>query len=400
MSARVIRVALLCDYPEEGWPSMDLVAEMILDHLGREHTDSIAAARICPPFRTRLGAWPVLGRRAAARNVDRLLNRFGDYPRALRRIARRGEFDLYHLADHSYSQLLHALPPGRTIVTCHDLDTFACLLEPGRNPRPAWFRAMTRRILSGFRQAAAIACVSEATRNDLLAYQLVPADRIHVVPNGISFEFSPDPDPVSDAEAARHLGPIDPRPDAPPDLLHVGTTIPRKRIDILLDVFASVHRALPHGARLIKAGGALSADQAAQAQRLGIAGAIVSLPPLSRPVLASVYRRAALVLQPSESEGFGLPVAEALACGTAILASDLPVLREVAESAADYQPVGDVPSWTSAILSLLDERQRSPDAWLSRRSDRLARARHFSWSAHADHLVSLYREIHARCSRT
>ena len=167
----------------------------------------------------------------------------------------------------------------------------------------------------------------------------------------------------------------------------------------MLDVFAAVHRALPHGARLIKAGGALSAEQAAQARNLGIADAIVFLPPLSRPVLAAVYRRAALVLQPSQSEGFGLPVAEALACGTAVLASDLPVLREVADSAADYQPVGDVPSWTSAVLSLLDERQRLPDSWLSRRLARVARARRFSWSAHADHLVSLYSEIHARCSR-
>ncbi len=395
MSARAIRVAVLCDYPEEGWASMDLVAEMILDHLVREHSDSIAAHRICPSFRTRLGAWPVVGRRAAARNVDRILNRFGDYPRALRRIARQGEFDLYHVADHSYSQLLHALPPGRTVVTCHDLDTFACLLEPGRNPRPAWFRAMTRRILDGFRQAAAIACVSEATRDDLLGRKLVPAARIHVIPNGIPAEFSPDPDPPSDAEAARLLGPIDPRPD----LLHVGTTIARKRIDILLDVFASVHRALPEGARLIKAGGTLTPDQAAQARHLGIADAIITLPSLSRPVLASVYRRAALVLQPSESEGFGFPVAEALACGAAVLASDLPALREVADSAADYQPVANVPSWTSAVLCLLDERQNRPDSWLSRRSARLVRARRFSWSAHADHLVALYKEIMSRCSR-
>jgi glycosyltransferase involved in cell wall biosynthesis len=56
-----------------------------------------------------------------------------------------------------------------------------------------------------------------------------------------------------------------------------------------------------------------------------------------------MYRRAALVLQPSSAEGFGLPVAEALACGAVVLASDLEVLREVAGEAAAYAPDGGCP---------------------------------------------------------
>src|SRR5438874_926738 len=104
-----IRVAVVCDYPEEGWPSMDLVGEMILAHLAAGHAGSIAATRVCPPFRRRVARGPA-ARWRAARNADRLLNRFGDYPRALRRLARRGEFDLYHVVDHSYAQLVHALP--------------------------------------------------------------------------------------------------------------------------------------------------------------------------------------------------------------------------------------------------------------------------------------------------
>ena len=70
-------------------------------------------------------------------------------------------FEVFHLVDHSYSQLLHGLPAGRTLVTCHDLDTFRSVLQPHDEPRPAPFRWMTQRILSGLRLAAHIACDSD-----------------------------------------------------------------------------------------------------------------------------------------------------------------------------------------------------------------------------------------------
>ncbi len=343
---------------------MDLTGAMVLSHLAESHADEFAAARVCPPFRHRFRRLPWIGGRGVAINADRLLNRFHDYPRALETIVRRGEFDLYHLVDHSYSQLLHVMPPGRAIVTCHDLDTFRCLLEPASESRPAWFRAMARHILDGLRKAAAVSCDSEATRDALLAHDLIPADRLHVVYLGIHPECTPDPDHDADAEAARLLGPG--APDAPPDLLHVGSNIARKRVDVLLSVFAEVRRQVP-GVRLIKVGGALPADLAKQARDLGVADAIVVLPyfsPRAIAVLAAVYRRAALVLQPSEAEGFGLPVAEALACGAPVLASDISVLREVAGEAATYRPVGDIASWTAAALTLLGERQGSPGPWI------------------------------------
>ena len=205
-----LRVAIVADYPEEGWPSMDLVAEMVLDAPRRGHAGEVEATRVCPPYRRRLGRLP--GRRLAglARNADRLLNRFADYPRHLRRLAPRGRFDVYHVVDHSYAQLVHALPAGRSVVTCHDLDTFRCLLRPDLEPRPAWFRAMARRTLRGLRAAAAVACDSEATRSALLEHRLVPAERLTVNYLGVAPEFADAPDPEADAEVARLLGPPDP----------------------------------------------------------------------------------------------------------------------------------------------------------------------------------------------
>ncbi len=399
MTRTPTRLAVVCDPPEEGWASMDLTGEMVLRHLAARHAEALAPERFCAPYRHRITRLPLVGQRGAARNVDRLLNRFHDYPCALAATVKTQQFDLFHIVDHSYSQLVHVVPPGRAVVTCHDLDTFRCLLEPEREPRPFWFRALTRRILAGLRRAAAVACDSHATRDALIAHGIQPAERAHVVYLGTHPECTPDADPTADAEAARLLGPV--REDAPPDLLHVGTNIARKRVDVLLDVFAAVRASHP-GARLLKAGGALPPDLARRAAALGVTDAIVTLPyfsPLSsrdRATLAAVYRRAALVLQPSEAEGFGLPVAEALACGVPLLASDIPVLREVGGDAPVYRPVGDVAAWTAAALSLLSERRAHADAWLSRRASGLDRARLFSWSTHADRLAEIYGEVLSR----
>jgi glycosyltransferase involved in cell wall biosynthesis len=209
------------------------------------------------------------------------------------------------------------------------------------------------------------------------------------VPNAVPPEYSADPDPEHDARVAGRLGPAGGRG---PELLHVGSNIPRKRIDVLLRVFAAVRRERPE-ARLVKVGGVFSADQATLAEELGVAGAVEHLPRCDRPTLAAVYRRASLVLQPSEAEGFGLPVAEALASGAPVLASDLPVLREVGGEAALYAPVGDVDAWAREALGLLDARDRDAPGWLARRAAGLQRAGRYGWDAHVARLVEIYRAV-------
>jgi glycosyltransferase involved in cell wall biosynthesis len=373
---------------------MDLIAEMVLDHLARGHADEVEAVRVCPPYRRRAGRLPSRRLAGLARNVDRTLNRHADYPRHLRRLARREPFDVYHVVDHSYAQLVRAVPPGRAVVTCHDLDTFRCLLRPDLEPRPGWFRALARRTLRGLQAAAAVSCDSDATRSALLEHRLLPPERLTTNYLGIAPEFGAAPDPEADAEVARLLGPPDPA--GPPELLHVGTTIPRKRIDALLEVLACVRRAVP-GARLVKAGGRLTPEQSARAEALGVADAVATMPFFAdRRPLAALYRRATLVLQPSEAEGFGLPLAEAMACGAPLLVSDLPVLREVGGEVAAYRPVGDADAWADAALGLLDEAARRPEVARARRAAGLARSAAFRWDAHAARLVGLYRDVAGR----
>lgn len=370
----MMRLALLEDYPEEQWPSMDLCAQMLFSHLQTEFSHDLQVDRLCPSFRWRWSRLPGLGNRRLAYNGDRLLNRFWDYPQHLPHCI--PQFDAFHLCDHSYAHLVKGLPTQRTGVFCHDLDTFRCLLEPGQEPRPRWFRLMARRILTGLQQAAVVFYSTGAVRQQIEAYRLVSPDRLVYSPYGIAPEFCPAAEPTASL----------PLP-AGPFLLHVGSTISRKRMDVLLEVFAGV-RAVRPDLHLVKVGGAWTEGQRQQIDRLGIGSAILHLQNLDRGPIAALYRRAALVLLPSEAEGFGLPLVEALACGAIVLASNIPVLREVGGPAVVYCPVGEVSAWIGSVLHLLHDPQQAPPASL-----RLAQANRYSWAHHARTIATTYQQL-------
>ena len=398
------RVGIVCDFREEEWPSMELVADMLLARLRDDYPEVIDAAMIRPEMRIRFAkreseasnhdpqkswGWR-LGANGKAFNADRVLNRFWDYPRYVRRA--RSEFDLFHIIDHSYGQLLHVLPPERTIITCHDLDTFQCLLRPADEPRSIFFKKMMSRTLSGFRRAARVTCVSSATRDELLRYRLIASDRVVVIPNGVHPSFRPEADAVSDARARTLIGDS----QGYMNILHVGSTIPRKRIDVLLRVVAGLRDLFPQ-VRLLRVGGALNSEQRTLAKNLQLAGSILELPRLDEKVLAAIYRCAAVVLQPSEREGFGLPVVEAMACGTPVVASDLPVLREVGGDAAVFCEMGNIQSWVKEVAELLNERTRHAERWSQRREAGFKQSAKFTWSEYSRRMVDVYRSVLHSC---
>lgn len=386
--ARPWRVAIVADYAEEHWPSMDRVAETLTERLAVNHAAEVTPVLVRPPFHYRFTAPARTDGRALLVNADRLVNRFLDYPAAMHRL--RADFDLFHIVDHSYAHLVHALPADRTCVTCHDLDTFRSVLEPEREPRSALFRMMTRRILSGLGRAAMIACDSQATRDELLRWGIVEAARTTVIHAGVSAVFSPAP-AAAEVEAARMLGSSD---RSVIELLHVGAPVARKRIDLLLRIFSTL-RGLWPTLRLIRVGGPFTAEQQKLANKLGVADAITVLPRVSDAVLAAVYRRSALVLMPSDAEGFGLPLLEALACGTPVLASAIAALREVGGNAAEYAPSGNLEAWTMAAERLLRERQNDAISWTARCHRAGGRATQFSWDGSAARTLALYRALAA-----
>jgi glycosyltransferase involved in cell wall biosynthesis len=373
------RLAILFDYPEEHWQSMDLCAQMLLQQLQAEHGEMFQCERVCPEFRWRLTRLLSQHQRVAY-NGDRLLNRFWDYPRYLKQ--RVAEFDLFHVADHTYAQLVHKLPAARTGVFCHDIDAFRCLVEPKQEPRPQWFQAMSTRILQGLQKAAVVFYSTTAVRQQIEQYDLVNPARLIHAPYGIGAEFSIGTE-LSDAQVRQVLAQVGENPF----ILHVGSCIPRKRIDVLLDVFAALKTNDPN-LRLVKVGGDWTQSQWQQISQLHLSEAIVHLQGLSRRAIAALYRRATVVLLPSEAEGFGLPVIEALACGAIVVASDIPVLREVGGDAVVYCAIADISAWVTTIQQLLQCSASAPTL-----TQRLAQAQNYSWSSHAQIVAQAYQQL-------
>lgn len=379
-----LRVALVCDFPEEGWHSMDLFGDMLDQCYRQEHAAEIEVERLHAPFRPRFSR--LLPHSACPEmfwNADRFINRFRDYPRWLVKQANR--FDLFHLMDHSYGQLASVLPPAKTVVTCHDLDTFRCLLEPRVEPRPKWFRAMAQRILNGFLRTAHVICPSNSTRMELVRQGWFPEDRISVIHPGADPIFFSAPGPRSEQSVAGITG-------NEPYLLHVGSTVRRKRLDVLLRVLAEIATEFPR-VRLVRVGGPLTAEQQALAEELRVAGKIVEAPLLSKEQLASVYRKAALVLQTSDAEGFGLPVIEAMACGCPVVVSDIAALREAGGTAAEYCPVGNTGIWSKRVADMLQERETAPERWERRKTRSLQHAARYTWPENARQTLAIYRRV-------
>lgn len=389
------RLAVLRDFREEGWPSMDLCADMLIRELTLE--GRLEVREHDPRFRTRAAVLPWVGQGKLGRNADRVFNRYYDYPRQLREL--REACQVFHVVDHSYSQLVLSLPGERTGVFVHDLDTFRCLLEPERDPRPGWYKRLIRSTLRGLTQAALVFHTTAAVREEILRFALVPEERLVHAPLGVAPEFSPGPEPEPQPEPSEPTSSEDATRDAdsaeaeatseapPPEagyLLHVGSCIPRKRVDVLLQTFAALRQLHP-SLRLIKVGGPWAPEHQALIAAEGLAPAIELRQDLSRAELAELYRGARLVLHPSDAEGFGLPLLEALACGAVVVASEIPAHVEVGGAAVVLCPPGRPEAWTKVCDALLRGELAAPS-----RAGRLHHARRWSWAEHARRISDAY----------
>jgi glycosyltransferase involved in cell wall biosynthesis len=381
-----LRVAIICDYLEECWHSMDLVGELLINGLRRQEAGLVDAIQIRPEFRRYATRRSFLRANWSARNFDRLLNSHWLYPRYVKHL--KPEFDIFHIIDHSYGHLVTSVFGSKAVVTCHDLDTFRCILQPNVDARSRLFRAVQRRKLKGLQCASGVICDSRWVRDQIVSFGLVPLNRLFVAPLAVPPEFSIDLDPTADRSMNELLG----SSTADPFLLHVGSVAPRKRIDIVLKTFAGVKRLMPN-MRLVRVGGRLTPPQKDLVKSLSIANSLVELPTLSRKELAALYRRAELVLLPSDREGYGLPIIEALACGTPVLVSDLPVLREVGEDAAEYAPVGEIDGWIDRALSLLEAKQSEASGWKQRQQRGIELTSHLNYISYGQQILRLYKSV-------
>ena len=135
----------------------------------------------------------------------------------------------------------------------------------------------------------------------------------------------------------------------------------------------------------MKVSGEWTANQQEQIDRLNLGQSIIHLQGLERSTIAALYRQASVVLLTSEAEGFGFPVIEALACGAIVVASDIPVLREVGGKAVVYCPLAEISAWVNQVGQILSNPSIAPSIDV-----RLAQANKYSWSFHAQTIAQSY----------
>jgi glycosyltransferase involved in cell wall biosynthesis len=376
-------IAVIHDMPEEGWPSMDQMGHLLTSRL-----PVVAPGLKVTPIRhhmTRLfSGGPLAGVRPFF-FADRVLNRMVIYPRRLRGLASQ-RFDIHHIVDHSYSQLALELPPERTIISCHDIDTFRSLVQPADDPRNPLFNMMTRRIAAGLKRAALIVCISQSAHDDLVRFELADPARLRVVPNGIDPALLADPPPAAQQQALELL----PAQRGVFDVLHVGSDIPRKRLDRLVDII-TILRKRGHWIRLVRVGAPLRQATRQRMIELGLAD-VVELPFVDRDVLRAIYGRCDVLLLTSDREGYGLPVLEAFAAGKPVVASDIPALRESSGGLARMVPPDSLHDWVAAIEGVL----RSADSDGAQSAARRAHAAARTWDHHVQGLLPVYKELMER----
>jgi glycosyltransferase involved in cell wall biosynthesis len=249
----------------------------------------------------------------------------------------------------------HALPlrcPCPAVVTIHDLSFEHDQAAMSRRDRLVFRRVVPR----AARRARRVIAVSERTKRDLVGLYGISPEKITVTPHGVDPAFSP-----GEVAGGGYL-------------LFVGAVQARK------DPLAAARAAKDVGLPLVVAGPEREPALAGELEGLGadLRGYV------DKDELANLYRGAAALVLPSRYEGFGIPVLEAMACGTPVVASADPALREVAGDAAVYAD-GDL---AEAIRAALDERDRLVAAGLER-------AKAFSWEETARRTVEVYREVMA-----
>jgi glycosyltransferase involved in cell wall biosynthesis len=272
-----------------------------------------------------------------------------------------------------------AVPPtGRVplVVTVHDA---APLVMPEAfTRRGVWFHR--RGLAATAKRARLIIAVSAFCADEIVTHTQVPRERIRVVPNGVDL-VRVAPDAVRQARARFALG-------DDPFVFWVGTAQPRKNVRVLLDAFARLDPvAVPH--RLVLAGASgwkPDGEDAELTRKLGDRVRVVGR--VSDAELFALYAGAQAFVFPSRHEGFGIPVLEAMAQGTAVVCADIPALREVAGDAARFVAPDDVDGWVDALRTVLGD----PVVRGDMEALGLARSQQFSWARCADETAAVYAE--------
>jgi alpha-1,3-rhamnosyl/mannosyltransferase len=347
----------------------------LMDEIARNrpHLDTVALAGRAAPIA--VAAPHIQAHRLPQRPtlyLDQIL-----LPRVLRQVGATLFFSPYYKAP--------LVAPCPTVVTIHDLIPLQF---------PAYTRGVWRLYATAFRpwagllarRAAAVITDSEQSRLELISVLGLRPARIHAIPIGIGDEFRPGFPPQAVASAVARYG------IHGPYLLSVGNFLPHKNLPRLVEAYSTLPQARRDQIRLVMAGTPGGQGPARPVNQATLLRLGVLLPGFIAPEdLPLLYAGATALVCPSLAEGFGLPVLEAMACGTPVVCARAGALPEVAGDAALYVEPTDVESIVAGLKRILEDAALRRD--LSARG--LARARLFEACKTTARLVDLLEEIAA-----
>jgi len=270
--------------------------------------------------------------------------------------------------------------PCPTVVTVHDMTLW---LFPQHHYRRRLL-AMRPFIPLAAHRATAIIAVSHSAKADIGRILGVPAEKVTVIYEAPGPAFRPLA-LGSVLESVRQRYRLPER-----FLLYVGTIEPRKNLVRLLEAFACLRLTgtIPHGLVFVGQRGWKYAPVFAAVERLGLSDAVRFLGYVPTMDLVALYNLADALVFPSLYEGFGLPVVEAMACGTPVVTSPNGSLGEVAGDAALFVEPTRVESIAEGLRQVVQDRTRREEL----RARGLARAARFTWAQAADETRQVYAE--------
>ena len=363
------RILWLPALPSVGAISMDrywreLDRQRLL-HAGEKGMVEIVCPLGTPPERSGEALRPI-----------RIWQKYCAYPVTAWLATRRPGVETVHLFDHSYAHLLPRMP-GRgiyKIATVHDL---APLRES--DELTGIQQQRFRRVVEHLHRADLILADSRHSAGETIALLGMEPEKVRVLPLGVDCtRFMRSSSSESGRKLLVELA-------GRKVVLSVGSTVPRKNLRLLPDIFRCLQ--MP-GVTLLRVGVPLPAELAAELRSVLGQDGLVDLGHASDETLVQAYQRANALIFPSRIEGFGFPVLEAMAAGCPVVCTNVTSLPEVGGDAALYF-APDEPSVAAGHLRRLLTEEADIEALVAAGRRQAAS---FSWEQHFARLLEIYRE--------
>ena len=276
------------------------------------------------------------------------IDKFAAFPGILRAAARWA--DVVHICDHSNSFYVRQIRKRPHVVTCHDMLGIRSAIDETPLLRTGWTGTQLQKLIfNGLTGSQHIACVSEATRKELLRLTQVPEQRVSRIYNGLNHPYAP----MAEHDAAPRLRVLGVDPERP-FLFHVGgNTWYKNRIGVL-QIFAALRkRTGATGPTLVMAGKPWTPEMRSFVSEHDLSDAVKEIRGATEDDLQALYSMARVMLFPSLEEGFGWPILEAQACGCVVVTSDRSPMNEVGGTAAVYVDPEDIEGAATTVERVL-----------------------------------------------